>query len=99
MSKQRCQQETTSTEFLDWVEYIEQDINAFHREDYFLAQIAQEIRRTIVKEPEKVKIESFLQKFERKVVKIKKKLTKKEAAEKSKRRWLPWAGLSFKKDK
>jgi len=95
----RCQRETSSTQFLEWMEYLEQDLNAFHREDYFLAQIAQEIRRTVVKEPEEVKIETFLRKFEKKVVEVKRKLTREEAAEKSKRRWLPWAGLSFKKEK
>lgn len=45
MSKQRCQFETSSSEFVDWMVYLEQDVNAFHREDYYWAQIALEIRK------------------------------------------------------
>lgn len=91
MSVQRCQEETTSTEFLDWLEYLDWDVNAFHRENWYLAQIAQEVRRTISKSPEKVEIDGFLRKFV--IKKVSKKSTRKEAAEKSKRRWLSWAGI------
>ena len=78
------------------MEYLEQDVNAFHREDWFLANIAREIRRTIQKEPGKEpKWEGFLLKFTNKG-KVK-KMTKEEATEKSKRRWLPWMGINRKK--
>lgn len=86
MSVQRCQEETTSTEFLDWLEYLDWDVNAFHREDWFLAQIAQEIRRTISKDPEKVEVDDFLRKFVAK--KVSKKLTRKEIAMQFKQRLL-----------
>ena len=77
------------------MEYLEQDVNAFHREDWFLANIAREIRRTIQKEPGKEpKWEGFLLKFTNRKVK---KMTKEEAAKKSKRRWLPWMGINRKK--
>ncbi len=86
MSIQRCQEETTSTQFVDWIAYLDWDVNAFHREDSFLAQIAQEIRRTISKDPEKVQIDGFLRKFVAK--KVPKKLTRKEVAMRFKRRLL-----------
>ncbi len=103
MSYQRCQQETTSTEFLDWMEYLKQDVNAFHREDYFLANIARYICVSFAKDSKKVpKLERFLLRFTEKI-KIRKKIgekksmTKEEAAEKSKRHFLPWAGVNKKK--
>ena len=42
-------------------------IAAKEKEDYYFAQIAAEIRRSMVKNPERVKIESFLMKFVKKV--------------------------------
>ena len=99
MSVQRCQQETTSTQFLDWIEYLEQDVNAFHREDYFLASIAREIcqvREMFSKKPKHIKLEWFLQKFTLKKVKDEKPITREEAAIRSKRKWLPWAGIPMK---
>lgn len=89
MSLQRCQDETTSTQFIDWMTYLEQDINAFHREDHFWANIAAEVRRSWVNSPEKVKIKTFLLKFKRKR-ESKRAMTRKEAAERSKRKWFAW---------
>ena len=104
MSVQRCQQETTSTEFLDWIEYLEQDVNAFHREDYFLANIAREIcqiREMLSKKPKRVKLKSFLLKFtkekKRKIIKSITEEEKKEKAERMKRHFLAWAGIKRKK--
>lgn len=88
MSKQRCQQETTSTQFLDWLAYLEWDVNSFHREDWFLAQIAKEIRRTIAKEPDKeIKWNQFLIKFTHEKKKLK-KVDRMKAAMAMKRRIL-----------
>lgn len=97
MSLQRCQQETSSTEFLDWREYCEQDINAFHREDHFLANIATEVRRSFVKEPDKVRRKPFLLKFTRRKAVVKRPLTKKEATAKAKRSWFLRLGIKRKK--
>ena len=99
MSIQRCQQETTSTQFLDWIEYLEQDVNAFHREDYFLASIAREVcqvREMFSKKPKHIKLEWFLQKFTLKKVKDEKPITREEAAERAKRKWLAWAHINTK---
>jgi len=65
MSKQRCQDETTSTEFLDWMQYLDDDINAFHREDYFLAQIAKVFVQANVKNPKNIKLDDYLVKFKK----------------------------------
>jgi len=102
MSVQRCQQETTSTGFLDMIEYLKLDVNAFHREDYFLANIARHIRMAFAKDPAKVpKLEYFLLKFtakreRRKVVKSAIK-EKEEAAKRMKSQFLAWAGIKRKK--
>lgn len=96
MSVQRCQQETTSTEFLDWIEYLQQDVNAFHREDYFLANVARYIRMAFAKDPGKVpKLEHFLLRFTNK--KIQKPLSRKEKAIQMKNQFLAWAGIKGKK--
>jgi len=98
MSLQRCQQETTSTEFLDWMEYLKQDVNAFHREDYFLANIAMHIRMAFAKDPKKVpKLERFLLKFTEKGRKVVGIVSKKKAAEKMKNQFLVWAGIIKRK--
>ncbi len=100
MSVQRCLQETTSTEFLDWMEYLEQDVNAFHREDYFWATISREIkevRAMFAKGTKVIKLDQFLLKFTNQKKVEDKKTTKENALEKSKRRWLSWAGIKRKK--
>lgn len=62
MSLQRCQQETTSTEFLEWLVFIKKDINSFHRMDYFLANIAKMIVQVNSKNG-KADMKDFLLKF------------------------------------
>lgn len=56
----------TSSELMLWKAYIAWEANAFHREDYYLAQIAQEVRRVLSKSPKKIKLDHFLLKFETK---------------------------------
>ena len=94
MSKQRCQNEITSSEFVDWMVYFDEDLNRFHREDYFLAQIAQEIRRVLSKKPDKIKLDSFLLKFE--YAKEKVPMSRKERMEMSKGFWFGMAGFDPK---
>lgn len=57
------QELTTATEFVEWIAYLDMDVNAFHREDYYLAQIAAEVRRGRVKDPSRVRTEDLLIKF------------------------------------
>ncbi len=55
--------ETTSCEFVDWQKYFDLERNIPRREDYYLAQIASEIRRGLLKNPNSVRIANFLLKF------------------------------------
>jgi len=64
MPLQRVKAETTSTEFVDWLQYLEQDWNRPRREDWYLAQVAAEVRRSRVMEPGKVKTKELLIEFE-----------------------------------
>jgi len=64
---QECQRKTTSKEFLEWMDYIEaEETESFHREDYYYALIASEVRRSYVKDPHKVCLEDMLLKFTQK---------------------------------
>lgn len=63
MSVQRCKREHTSMEFVCWQVRRERRINEFHREDYFLANIAKLILQANCKDPKAVKFEDFLLKF------------------------------------
>ena len=60
---QEAMNQTTSTEFVDWMTFFEMERSSFHREDYYLAQIAAEVRRSIVKKPQEVHVQDFLLKF------------------------------------
>jgi len=80
MSVQKAQSEISSTEFVDWITYLDEQETKHHQKlDYYLANIAAEIRRSYVKEPVKVKMEHFLLKFGKK-----KKMTKEEATRRAK---------------
>jgi len=88
MSVQRAQFEISSTGFVDWITYLDnEEINGFHREDYYLANIATEIRRSYVKDPMKVKFESFLNIFKKESKTKKAKMTKEERTKVAKSFW------------
>ena len=61
MSVQRAQSEITSTEFLDWVVFLEQErsqrFDTIEKGDYYLAQISAEIRRRFVKHLNRVSLQ------------------------------------------
>ena len=63
MSLQRCKRETTSREFERWKIYLTEEPNHFHREDFYLAQIARNIDRMFSKHPQKFKTKHYLLKF------------------------------------
>ncbi len=64
ISLQRCKWETSSTEFVLWKVFLERHVNDFHREDYFLAQIAYWLVRVNTKDGKGLPFEKFLVKFE-----------------------------------
>lgn len=62
-SLEECKRAVGSREFLSWKVFREHQINAFQRQDYFLAQIALHICRGQAKNPRSLKLEQFLLKF------------------------------------
>ncbi len=67
MPLQECQARNTSSEFMDWKVFLEQEDLAVTKQDYYLAQIAAEIRRFLLalcSKDSKVNVEDFLMKFE-----------------------------------
>lgn len=63
MPLQRCMAETTSTEFAEWQKYLLIEANRTTRDQFYFAQIAEQVFRGIAKFPEKVELEDFLIKF------------------------------------
>ena len=64
MPLQQCQRQTTSTEFKEWQEFFKRELEMPRREDYYAAQNAAEIRRTVAKNPKDVRLEHFLLEFD-----------------------------------
>lgn len=91
MSLQQCQNETTSSEFTEWMEYFDQDVNAFHREDYLLANVIAHLYILLTTTKKRIKLEDYLLKFKTK--EPEKQIDKKEAADSFRKRMLVWAGI------
>lgn len=65
MSLQRCKVETTSTEFKKWMYYLASEEKRDTKGDVALARIAAEVRRSYAKNPQAVKEESFIVRFQK----------------------------------
>lgn len=52
--------QTTSTEFLMWMEYLDEEEGRNKKYEFYLANIIAETRRSWVKNPSKVKLTDFL---------------------------------------
>ena len=61
MSLNRCREETDSSQLPRWMQYLDQDINEFHREDYYFAQLAQIVSSLFAKKP--TKLQQFVLRF------------------------------------
>jgi hypothetical protein len=86
---------TTSTEFNDWMLYLELEPNLFHREDYYLAQIAAFIVKANAKKNVAIRLKDFLLKF---VPEQKSKpLTKEMRLQQSKQFWFNLVGMNKKR--
>lgn len=55
-------QQMTYTEFLDWLTFLSMEEERHTKQEFYLAQIAAEVRRGHVKHPAKVKMTDFLMK-------------------------------------
>jgi len=92
MSVQRVKQETTATELVTWIEYLRMEkekVLDLEKHDYYLAQIASEVRRSFAKSPQNVKTSDFILDFKEKP---QKPMTKEEAIVNSKRYWFGLTG-------
>lgn len=58
------QQRMPSSEFTAWRVFLEREPNQFNKQDYYLAQIAAEIVRPRVKNPERLGLDDYLIRFE-----------------------------------
>lgn len=63
MTVEKLKEEITFSEFLEWNEFLALERNKARKLDFYLAQIAAEVRRTCVKFPEQVRTNNFLLKF------------------------------------
>ncbi len=56
-------EKTTATEFIEWMIFLNMELERTSKEDYLFASIALEVRRGNVKNPNKVRIEDVLVKM------------------------------------
>ena len=87
-------QDTTSREFVEWSIIVEESEKEFTKQDYYLAQIAAEVRRSFVKNPSKVLLKDFFLQFEEKE---KPKMTREQATTFAKAAWFGRLGIGDKK--
>ncbi len=90
MPVQRAQDEITSSEFLEWVAYLDDEPNRMKTEYYYLAQLATIMNNAFAKKPSR--IENFILKFTTK--RKEKKMSKEQATAISKSKW--FAGVGYK---
>ena len=91
---QEVQDGTTSSEFAEWVQFLEEEMNVLTRTDYYLAQIAAEVRRVVVRNPKSVKIEDMILKFQIRG-EGKERVPPEEVLRKSKAFWLGSLGIRY----
>jgi hypothetical protein len=94
MSLQETKSRISSSEFTLWRVYLQTEHQRFHREDYLFAMLAAEVRRTVAKHPQKVKLEHFLLDFGGKEESNKPEMSKQQKADSSKSMWLSVVGLN-----
>jgi hypothetical protein len=92
MSVQRARSEITSSEFIEWIVYLNEDELRMKPIYYYLANVALETRRSYMEKPSQVSLDSFILKFND----PDKKEVKEEKMKKSKRFWLSGLGIKTK---
>jgi len=63
MSLDETMRQTSYTQLLMWTKYLQNEVNVFHREDWYMAQIAAEVRRAFSSKPQDVKTKDFILDF------------------------------------
>jgi len=83
----------TQSEFLEWLQYMDWEETVYRsKTDYYMAQIAAEIFRTVAKDPKTVRTDKFLLKFVTSVQKV----ARADAIKASKMRWFAITGFKGK---
>ena len=82
----------THREFVVWMRWLDEEWNRPEPSDYYLMQIAAEIRRVLSKKPRHIKMEDF--KLEFAEAEHAPAATVEEAAARSKSKWKAIVGLS-----
>lgn len=93
--------EVTHREYLLWMQWLEIDRNRVTPDQYYLMQIAQEVRRVLSKNKSKILLKHFRIKFGRKKDKENRQPTREElneATRKSRAGWFARVGLKGSKD-
>lgn len=96
MSFQKVRRETTSVEFVQWQEYLFEEVNDFNPLYHYLAQICMVIHQGQVKKGVKVRLGDFLLKFKRKIQRLLPEyhLTPEQRAERSRSIWMGATGYT-----
>ena len=89
MSVARAKQEVPSSEFVDWIVYLDQEHQKVKIEHHYLASIAAEVRRSYAAKPKNVNREDFLFKYAEKEEPV--QLSIEESSKRQKAFW----GASF----
>ncbi len=83
-----CQEKMYSSEFIQWLEFIDRQLDKTTKQDHYLAQIAMEVRKGYAKNPKQVKLDHMILKYKRKS-----KKGKTLSMEESKSHWMRFAGI------
>ena len=81
-----------SMEFTQWMLYLEMEEERHTKQDYYLAQIAAEVRRPNIKNPSKLQVEDMLLKFEKRD-RMKKEVSVETMTANHKQFWMASVGL------
>lgn len=92
-------QSMSHREFITRFQWLENEENNPNRTDYYLMQIAAEMRRSWIKNKNGIKLEKFKIKFGRADAKEPVKMTKEQAAAIEKAKWFAFTGFKPTKDK
>lgn len=86
---QVVQKKTTSTEFREWVAYMEMDVNeGFHRYDHYFAKLIATLKQCFSKDPRTIKQADQLIEFASEKPTEKDPEQLRDRAQQSKRHWL-----------
>ena len=93
MPLRRCMEEHTHREYLTWMVWLKEERQTPKLTDYYLMQLAAEVRRVLSKKPNSIKMEHFELKSSTEKESLEQN---KLAADMAKTRWLTSVGVGRK---